>query len=169
MSSHVQSSYAQQQQDQWNIDHQLRDSTLGTSSALHSHGLEALSAAALYHPPEANMTPQSMPPHKQSYNGHSDPSHPYTEHGVSSGSPSATISTSNNLNLLLNPASDMTSPIDPSLMSPEINQARPISNEGASAQEKSQGSRADGEPEPEHKVAYLLRHFSETPGQWSVK
>jgi hypothetical protein len=79
------------------------------------------------------------------------------------------MSTSNNLNFLLNPASDMTSPIDPSLMSPEINQARSISNEGASAQEKSQGSRADGEPEAEHKVAYLLRHFSETPGQWSVK
>ena len=54
-------------------------------------------------------------------------------------------------------------------MSPEINQARPTSNGKAAAQNDTQGPRADGEAESEHKVAYLLRHFSESPGRWSVK
>ena len=88
MSSHDQSPYAQQQPDQ---DRQLRDTNLGTASVPHPHGLEALSAAALYHPPEANMTPQSMPPDNRNYDTPFDPSPSYNEQGVSSGSPSATI------------------------------------------------------------------------------
>ena len=169
MSSQNQSPYTPHQHDQWNIEPQLREAGLGTPSDLHPHGLEALSAAALYHPPEANMITQSMPNHTGDHGSPFDPSHPYNGPGVSSNSPSASMSTSNNLNFLLNPTSEMNSPIDPSLMSPEINQARPTSNGKAAAQDNTQAPRADGEAESEHKVAYLLRHFSESPGQWSVK
>ena len=168
MSSATESPYAIQHESHWTLDHPIRGSSLGTPAPLHPHGLEALSAAALYTPPQANMTSQSMPDHARDYEDSYTPLHTYNDPGPSSNSPTGPVSTNNNLHFLLNPTSNMNSPIDPSLMSADINQARPTPIGKSSAHNKTQEQGVDGKPESEHKVAFLLRHFSESPGQWSV-
>ena len=162
MSTHSQSPYAQHHYDQWNMDHHLRDQ----SAQLHSHGLEALSAAALYAPPEANMIPQPMSMNKRHFDNSFESASSDNEHGPPAIPSPNTVPSSNNLNFLLNPSDVMDSPIDPSLMStPAI--AIPPPSSGTVA-ENAQKPRAEGEAESEHKVAYLLRHFSESPGKWCV-
>ena len=168
MSSTTESPYPIQHENQWALDHEMRGPSLGTPAPLDPDGLEALSAAALYTPPQANMTSQSVPDHTRDYEDSYTPLHAYNEPGPSSSSPTGPGSTNNNLHFLLNPTSNMNSPIDPSLMSADINQARQNPNGMASAHNNSQEQGVDGEPESEHKVAFLLRHFSESPGQWSV-
>ncbi|CAF9907030.1 MAG: hypothetical protein ALECFALPRED_003046 [Alectoria fallacina] len=155
--------YPQQQQDQWTIDHQLQDQ----SAQLHSHGLEALSAAALYAPPEANMIAQPMSMNRRHFDSPFEESSPNNEHGPPTIPSPNTVSSSNNLNFLLNPADAMDSPIDPSLMSTPTILIPPSSN--GTAMENAQKLRTEGEAESEHKVAYLLRHFSESPGKWCIK
>ena len=167
-SSTTESPYQIQHENQWNLDHEIPGSSLGTPAPLHPHGLEALSAAALYTPPQANMTSQPALDHTRDYEDSYTSLHTYNEPGSSSGSPTGPVSTNNNLHFLLNPTSNMNSPIDPSLMSPNINEARPTHNGKAPAHNKAQDQGAGSEPESEHKVAFLLRHFSESPGQWSV-
>jgi len=169
MPTHNQPSYAPQQQDQWQIDNQLQDQSLELPPELHPFGLEALSAAALYRPPQANMLSHSMPGNRRHSESPLNSSPTNNEPHGPSISPSAIVSSSNNLNFLLNPPSAMKSPIDPSLMSPEINQALATPSGNTASQESRQCKRSDGEAESEHKVAFLLRHFSESPGQWSVK
>ena len=163
MSTQVQSPYAQQQHDQWNIDHQLHDQ----AAQLHSHGLEALSAAALYAPPEANMISQSVSMNRRHFDSPFGPSSPNNEHGTPAiPSPNTLSSSSNNLNFLLNPPDAMDSPIDPSLMSTLAGPVPPPSIRTAA--ENAEKPQAEGEAESEHKVAYLLRHFSDSPGKWCV-
>ena len=162
MSTQSHSPYAQQQHDQWNMDHQLQDQ----SAQLHSHGLEALSAAALYAPPEANMIAQPMSLNRSQFHTTFESASPNNEHGPPAMPSPNTLSSSNNLNFLLNPSDAMDSPIDPSLMS---TQAIPIpQSPSGPATANAQRPRAEGEAESEHKVAYLLRHFSESPGKWCV-
>ena len=168
MSSATESPYHIQHENQWNLDHQISGSSLGTPGPLHPHGLEALSAAALYTPPQANMTSQPVLDHTRDYEDSYTSLHTYNESGPSSDPPTGPVATNNNLHFLLNPTSNVNSPIDPSLMSPNINEALPTHNGKAPAHIKAQDQGADGEPESEHKVAFLLRHFSESPGQWSV-
>ena len=168
MSSATESPYPIQHENQWTLGQGMRDPSRGTPAPLHSHGLEALSAAALYTPPRANMTSQSVPDHTRDYEDSYTPLNAYNEPVLSSSSPTGPVSTNNNLHFLLNPTSNMNSPIDPSLMSADINQARPNPSGMALAHSKTQEQGVDGKPESEHKVAFLLRHFSESPGQWSV-
>ena len=156
MSTQVQSPYAQQQHDQWNIDHQLHDQ----AAQLHSHGLEALSAAALYAPPEANMLSQSVSMNRRHFESPFGSASPNNEHGTPA------IPSPNNLNFLLNPPDAMDSPIDPSLMSTLAGPVPPHSSETAT--ENAEKPRAESEARSEHKVAYLLRHFSDSPGKWCV-
>ena len=160
MSAQQQSPY-QQRQDQWNMDHQLQDQ----STSLHSHGLEALSAAALYAPPEANMIPQSISINRRHFDSPFESASPNNEHDHTPLPSPNTVSSGNNLNLLLNPP-DSISPIDPNLMSTPTIPISPQSSE--IVVENAQKPRADGEAESEQKVAYLLRHFSESPGKWCV-
>lgn len=162
MSTLVQPSYAQQQQDHWNIDHQLQDQ----SSQLHSHGLEALSAAALYAPPEANMIPQPISTNRHHFDNSFESVSPNNDHGPPAIPFPNTVPSSNNLNFLLNPPDNMDSPIDPSLMSTPAMSIPPPSS--GTAQGNAQKPEAEGDAESEHKVAYLLRHFSESPGKWCV-
>lgn len=155
-------SYNQQHQAQWNVAHQF-----DTRPDLHPHGLEALSAAALYPSPEANMIPRRMSndssqldnPFKSSFPVHRD-----DHHSTLSG---AAMSSSNNLNFLLNPASAIDSPIDPSLRSSLVDQASPSNGTSHSPKTKHEKG-VDGEAESETKVAHLLRQFSKSPGQWGV-
>lgn len=163
MSTQVHSPYAQQQEDQWNIDHRLQDQ----SAQLHSHGLEALSAAALYAPPEANMIPQTISTDRPHFDSPFESVSPHNEHGPPAVPSPNTVSSGNNLNFLLNPPDVMDSPIDPSLIS---SPAIPVpSSSRRTVTENAQKPHAEGEAESEHKVAYLLRHFSESPGKWCVK
>ena len=144
------------------MDHQLQDQ----SAQLHSHGLEALSAAALYAPPEASMISQRISMNRPHFDSPFEESSPNNEHGpLAIPSPNA-VSSSNNLSFLLNPPDAMDSPIDPSLMStPGITIPPPLNG---TAVETTHNPRAEGEAGSEHKVAYLLRHFSESPGKWCV-
>lgn len=169
MAAHDQSPYAPQQQEQWQMDNQLQDQALDLPPGLHSFGLEALSTAALHRPPQANMISNPTPDNRRRSDSLLNSSSTINEWHGSSNSPSAAISSSNNLSFLLNPASVRNSPIDPSLMSPEINLALPAPNGKSTSQNSRQGKPSDGEPESEQRVAYLLRHFSESPGQWSVE
>ena len=166
MASQVQSPYAQQHEHSWHIGHQLQDQP----GQLHSHGLEALealSAAALYAPPEANMITQPMSMNRRHLDSPFESASPNTEH-VPSAIPSPnTVPSGNNLNFLLNhPPDAMDSPIDPSLMSSPSLPIPPSSS--VTATDSVQKQYAEGEAESEQKVAYLLRHFSESPGKWCV-
>ena len=163
MSTQVQSPYAQQNHDQWNTDHQIHDQ----AAQLHSHGLEALSAAALYAPPEANMIPQPISMDRRHFDSPFESSSPNNEHGTTTiPSPNTLSSSSNNLNFLLNPPDAMDSPIDPSLMSTHAGPVPPPSS--GTATENAEKPQVESEAESEHKVAYLLRHFSDSPGKWCV-
>ena len=161
MSTQVQSPYTQQHEHSWHIGHQLQDQ----SGQLQSHGLEALSAAALYAPPEANMISQPISMNRRHLDSPFESASPSNEHAAIP-SPN-TVSSGNNLNFLLNhPPDAMDSPIDPSLMSSPSLLVPPSSS--VPATESVQKQYAEGEPESEQKVAYLLRHFSESPGKWCV-
>lgn len=166
LQTHDQLSYAPQQQENWDTNNQLQDQPLELAPELHPFGLEALSTAALYRPPQAKMVSHSRPNNRPGTNSPLLSSPTNSEHRGPSISPSAVMSSSNNLNFLLNPASAMNSPIDPSLMSPEANQTFPTSNAKPKSQSGRQSKRSDGEAESEQKVAFILRHFSESPGQW---
>lgn len=154
-----QTPYAQQHQSQWNPDQQY-----DMRPELHPYGLEALSAAAL-HPPEANMLRRRMSQHSNQFDHQIDPSPPVDRDDRHSTSPRAEMSSSNNLNFLLNPASANDTPIDPSLRSPAVDHTS-LSVETLQSPKIVHGKLADGEAESEQKVAHLLRHFSESPGQW---
>ena len=162
MSTQVQSPYAQQDEHSWHIGHQLQDQ----SGQLHSVGLEALSAAALYTPPEANMISQTMSMNRRHLDSPFESASPNND--VPSAIPSPnTVSSGNNLNFLLNhPPDAMDSPIDPSLMSSPSLPVPPSSS--VTATDSVHKQYAEGEAESEQKVAYLLRHFSESPGKWCV-
>lgn len=79
------------------------------------------------------------------------------------------MSSSNTLDFLLNPAAAIESPIDPSLMPPGAGQRSSYTNREMAIQVDMNGKCTDGEAESENKVANLLRHFSDSPGQWCVK
>ena len=141
---------------------------------LNAHGLEALSAAALYTPTQANMIANSTVP--QIHEGLFQ-SNTILGHGSSQlVSPPSTLSSGNNLNHILNPSPSADSSIDPSLMSPTgqhlLAQSQDNSEESSTTvatMTRRKEGQATGGVESEHKVAYLLRHFSESPGQWLAK
>ena len=153
-----------QQRDQWNYD-QLQDQSMDLSQELHSHGLEALSAAALYSPPEANMMPRGMSNSHDTTFQRASPNHVIENR---SASPGTAVPSNSNVNFSLSSTSAMDSPIDPSLISPTANLVSP-SGETSIPPQAMSGKELDGEAESEHKVAFVLRHFSESPGSWCVK
>ena len=162
MSTQLQSPYVQQQPAHWNMDHHLQDQ----SAQLHSHGLEALSAAALYAPPEAKMIPKPLSIDRRHFDSPFGSPSPKHEQGLHTIPSPSTVPSGKNLNFLLNPPDAMDSPIDPSLMStPAISVPPPSSG---TASENVPKADVEGEAESEHKVAYLLRHFSESPGKWCI-
>lgn len=80
--------------------------------------------------------------------------------------PVSMSSSTNNLTFILNPTSSMTPPIDPNLQSPYGPQDSSYSNETMASQALGQELRPEANVETEHEVAFLLRHFAESPGQW---
>ena len=149
-----QSQYIYAQEDPWIAQEQSRQ-----PSDINAHGLEALSAAALYSPsrPKTLNQPRSPPSQTDSYHSAMLKTH----------DPASLISSptaeppSNTLKYVLN-SSSADSPIDPSLTSPET----PRSNVPSQDVDDGIQQKAVDGVESEHKIAYLLRHFSEVPGQW---
>lgn len=78
-------------------------------------------------------------------------------------SPSMSVSSNNNINFLLNPSGSSMSPIDPNIHSPTNRRSSPFHPRPLASQ-----TRSDVNVETDRKVAFLLRHFSESPGQWLV-
>lgn len=126
-SPHKQAPYTNQRQDQWGTERHPQPSPR-SSADLHSHGLEALSAAALYSPPEANMRPRPVSVRGRDLEDPFDPSTPSRDLTAPQSSPSTALSSSNNLNYILNPSSALNSPIDPTLMSAHEQQLPPTSS-----------------------------------------
>lgn len=142
-----------------------------------THGLEALSAAASGDhflpnseilPPEQGMlrcqvslgrsaSPQPRP---------SPDSQPLSI-TAPLVSPLASMPASNNINFILNPlSSEMSPPIDPSLLSPSLQRASPsYTSVPTFNRDRTYGLRPEASLD-DHEVSFLLRHFSEAPGQW---
>ena len=166
---HDDSPYIDTRENQWMADGQSRQ-----TSELNVHGLEALSAAALYTPTQANMISNPTITHTQEglFQSNTLPGHSSTQ----LASPPSTLSSNNNLNHILNPSPSADSSIDPSLMSPtgqemlaQLQDNSEASLPGVPTVTRRKEDQASGGVESEHKVAYLLRHFSESPGQWLAK
>lgn len=169
MTSPHQTPYGHQQHDGWSMDHHPQH----TSPELQMHGLEALSAAALCPPPQADTIPQSLhvqriPVHARGFSTMYEPATPSTDNTGPSISPHNALSSSNNLNRILNPAITLPSPIDPSLLSPPEPHMIPTSNGASTSRRIPTASQSEGKPESNHQEAFLLRHFAESPGHWCV-
>jgi len=126
--SNAQSPYANSHPERWEMKRQQHRHSHHSSADLHSHGLEALSAAALYSPPDANMIARPVSMHGGEFENPFDPSTPSRDHIAPQPSPPSAMSSSNNLNYILNPSSAMESPIDPSLVSPHEQHLRALSS-----------------------------------------
>ena len=153
------------QNGRWEIEDSVQ-----TTEQSHSHGLEALSAAAEYNyiAPQANMTRDITSQSGIDYR-HQLQSPVSCREAVPSPSSQATMASSTyNLNSILNPTTVMSPAIDPNLSSAYEPRRSPYFVRSPDAQPQVEASRIDSEAVKEHEVAYLLRHFAEVPGHWCV-
>ncbi|KAJ9191188.1 transcriptional regulator family: Fungal Specific TF [Paecilomyces variotii] len=156
----------------WNISPGIRAPGEGET-----RGLQALSAAAShdhypFHPP----IDQSMQPDNVSFhNVEITPSAPsmHSPGNIrsaippSAASPSVSISSSNNnINFLLNPSSSLSPNIDPTLHAPVDRRESSYTSMSLASRVAAADLRPDVQVETEHEIAFLLRHFSESPGLW---
>ncbi|KAF2142042.1 uncharacterized protein K452DRAFT_227477 [Aplosporella prunicola CBS 121167] len=139
-----------------------------------AHGLHALSAVAtgdhfgyLQHAARSDSTPASST--------HVPPMHPPTPRprppiaSVDSPiSPPVSMTSSNhNIDFILNHPAAASPPVDPHLNSPygpsrdAVSGVRPPSSRLSTT-----SSQAEGSVESDHEITYLLRYYSEGPGQW---
>ena len=133
------------------------------------HRLEALSTAALYNTPQANGVPQTVSTSRPSFQNPILPRTPSRDAMEPPVSPPPSLASSgNNLSFLLNPASHISPTIDPNLKGSYSARGSSFSNRPASSPSVLQDSRSITAIETKHEVAFLLRYFSETPGQWCV-
>ncbi|EEH16200.2 hypothetical protein PABG_06287 [Paracoccidioides brasiliensis Pb03] len=83
---------------------------------------------------------------------------------------SASISSpNNNINFILNPSTSTFSPIDPNLQSSPHHSKMALSAStpsGSKELNSGLGAEVGVDVESDRKIAFLLRHFSEAPGQW---
>ncbi|KAL8721835.1 MAG: hypothetical protein Q9225_001549 [Loekoesia sp. 1 TL-2023] len=131
-----------------------------------SRGLEALSTAALYTPPNAPLIPETAPYTDDDFeNIHTTPLDDGKALAVGSPPPANTdpAPSSRNLDLILNPASTLSPRISPALHHAENDGHMADTFQGFS---KARGSHLKASTETDLKTAFLLRHFSEVTGQW---
>ena len=155
------------QNGRWEVE----DSVQATDQS-HTHGLEALSAAASaeynYVAPQANMTRDVSSQSGIEYRPHLQ-SPVSCKEAVPSPSSQATMASSTyNLNSILNPATAESPAIDPNLSSAYEPTKSPLSIRSPDSQSQVEAPRIDSGAVKEHEVAYLLRHFAEVPGHWCV-
>lgn len=134
-----------------------------------AHGLDALSAAASrdrgsFQPPQPSH--HDMASTAMSYmaqNLHHPPNSPSSirRHMHMPNSPTVSISSTNNINFLLNPQSSLSPPIDPNLQNAPEQGENSLTGTALRSEVKTE------QPlESDQEVASLLRHFAETPGSW---
>ena len=151
--------------DNWDGHNQY---SMHTEPFGHTGGLEALSAAAT-----ANSYPYMLPKAEAkrkttSFDESESPQigRPTIPRGrVTPGQlpPESMGPSNNNINFILNPTASMNPAIDPNLAS-HYTPTKPADNLPQS-QTTSPNQRSDGNGDPEHEVAFLLRNFSEVSGQ----
>ena len=150
-----------QRNDGWGPEHRLK------SPAMDFHRLEALSTAALYNTPENSDSARVSSTTGQDFRSSTQPITPNRDVlGPPISPPSPVTAANNNLSFLLNPASHMSPAIDPRLQGPFTPTRQALHNTVASSPSVAQPSRPELAVETEHEIAFLLRYFSETPGQW---
>lgn len=133
------------------------------------HRLETLSTAALYNTPEVNGISQSLSTSRSDFQSLTQARTPIRDAmGPPTSPPSSMTTSNNNLNFLLNSPSLMSPTIDPNLQGPSSNRATSFPSDPASSPSTLRESRSAPPFETKHEVAFLLRYFSETPGQWCV-
>lgn len=83
-------------------------------------------------------------------------------------SPPVSMTSSNhNIDFILNHPAAASPPLDPSLQSPCAPSTRDILHARSSSSHMSiSSSQLEGNVENDHEIAYLLRYYSEGPGQW---
>ena len=139
------------------------------TSSTDCYRLEALSTAALYSTPEANDIPQTASVARLDFQSPTQPRTPSRDAmGPPMSPPLSMASSSNNLNFLLNPTSQSSPTIDPSLHGPYSTGGQSFSNVSGNSPRTLQDTQHEVATETIHEVAFLLRYFSETPGQWCV-
>ncbi|PGH18932.1 hypothetical protein AJ80_04259 [Polytolypa hystricis UAMH7299] len=147
-----------------------------SSLDVHTHGLEALSAAATRDPyplpPQVSGAIDPAMGRNNAFNQHEiSPSLTSPNHGRNNmpppSSPVGSISSSNNnIHFLLNPSTSI-SPIDPNLHPTTAEQREsPYTPSTLASRGLASDFRTDVNVESEYEIAFLLRHFSESPGQW---
>ena len=158
----------------WGPPSHLQRSTEG----LAAQGLEALSAAASgdrytrLHPsmsPADGVGQPSISYQRSNRHLAGRPSTPGREDMPPPISPPVSMTSSNNnLNFILNPTSTMSPPIDPNLHSRFEHHETFFSTGSPVSRHALPDVQPDATVEMEHEIAFLLRHFSETPGKWYV-
>ncbi|KAI9839133.1 MAG: hypothetical protein M1819_003126 [Sarea resinae] len=155
--------------DAWSMSDTFQQST----PVSQVHGLEALSAAASgdrlnFLPPNPAREPDHS--HRMSYSPAEEQTSfrkpasipPNLPRTVASPPNSLSSSSNSNLNFILNPSSTASPSIDPNLRSSFEPRSQSSSDRPKSGPRDLHAARAEGD----HEIAFLLRHFSETPGQW---
>jgi len=158
----------------WGMPDHVQRSTGGVAA----HGLEALSAAAsgdhYSHlrqsvPPHHSMTRRAMSCSASEIHHAGRPPTPRGGDMLPPISPPVSMTSSNNnLNFILNPSSTLSPPIDPNLQSSFEHHDSSFSTGTPGSRQMLPDAHSEASVEMEHEIAFLLRHFSEAPGQWFV-
>ncbi|KAL8708051.1 MAG: hypothetical protein Q9220_006982 [cf. Caloplaca sp. 1 TL-2023] len=138
------------------------DHERGRSRGTQSHGLEALSAAALYIPSNASATQEASSYAQNGFHNFQPSLGEGNNEDIGSmASQSAALNLSGpNLDFILNSDSTFPSAIDPSL--DPVNSTVPAPQDSNNARR----SQFKASTETSHRTAFLLRHFSEVTGRW---
>ena len=135
---------------------------------IHPHGLEALSAAALFYPPEAQMVPRPASNQGAQADDSLDQASSTLRKELQAFASRERRSPGRNTEPASDKAPIKDAQIDPSLTSTGPNRSVPLHDETDVTQEDEQGRQQDKVVDSEEKAAFLLRHFSESPGKWFV-
>ncbi|MCJ1271014.1 hypothetical protein MMC22_010913 [Lobaria immixta] len=156
-----QSPCVQQQQQEWETRNDLQD----VSARLSPLGLETLSTAALDKFPHVNMIPRVL-----SYEEETDSTSmrlptPGVEN-VTAAMSSTPLITPVDLNIILSSSPAGNPAADPSLQSAPRARSDVFSRHSNRSPRFTSKPRSEVIPETKPEIAFLLRHFSETSGQW---
>lgn len=160
-----QSPYTQQQQQEW----ETRDDLQDVSARLSPLGLKTLSTAALDKFSHVNMIPRLLSYEETDSTSMRLPT-PGVENVTAAMSSTPLITPiDHNLNIILSSSPAGNPAADPNLQPAPRAQSDFFSRHSKRSARFTSGPRSEVIPETNPEVAFLLRHFSETSGQWFVK
>ncbi|GME24811.1 Structure-specific recognition protein [Neofusicoccum parvum] len=166
--------------DATSIQWSLSDPFTQPDSQSPAHALHALSAVATgdhfayLHPPvgrhDSTPVPDAPLRSSASLSGMHPPT-PLARQSIDSPiSPPVSMTsttTNHNIDFILNHPAAASPPLDPSLQSPYAHSARDVMHARSASSRISMGSsQFETNVENDHEMAYLLRYYSEGPGQW---